>query len=152
MVDQNAGSQNILGVVASSIVAGVSAVFQAVGRAVSAAMDDGTIAAAGRQGADEIGVALKAFPDAIQTQEIGTLWNPTQGEVAEARRPDAAEGRETLPSPSEIAREGKAGGSLYGQSAQAESQRLPTPREIADASEAYTPQASQGHEHSHGMG
>ena len=47
---------------------------------------DGHLAAAARQGADEIGQALKAFPDAIQTQETGTLWNPTQAEVTNSRR------------------------------------------------------------------
>jgi hypothetical protein len=46
---------------------------------------DGVLAAAGRQGADEIGTALKAFPDAIQAAETGTIFNPTQGEVAQAR-------------------------------------------------------------------
>ena len=53
--------------------------------------------AAGRQGIDELGVALKAFPDAIQVQETGTLWNPTQGEIAADRQ----HGRH--PWPSEIA-------------------------------------------------
>jgi hypothetical protein len=46
---------------------------------------DGTLAAAARQGADEMGVALKAFPEAIQIQETGQLWSPTQGEVAASR-------------------------------------------------------------------
>src|SRR5258708_3689567 len=47
---------------------------------------DGTLAAAGRQGADELASALKAFPESIQTQETGTIWNPTQGEVAARRQ------------------------------------------------------------------
>ena len=62
---------------------------------------DGTLAAAGRQGIDEIGVALKAFPDAIQTQESGAIWNPTQGEIA-ASRADGLYGQ-GIRSPSEIA-------------------------------------------------
>lgn len=105
---------------------------------------DGTLAAAGRQGADELGMALKAFPDSIQADEPGTLWNPTQGEIAAARSPD-------LPSPSEIARNGKDGqadghreaasmspsqaakanaADLYGPE-QAREQPLPSPGEIA---------------------
>ena len=66
-----------------------------VSRTYTAAMADGHLAAAGRQGIDEIGMALKAFPDGIQADEPGTLWNPTQGEIAQNRRPD-------IPSPSEI--------------------------------------------------
>ncbi len=41
-------------------------------------------------------VALKAFPDSIQMDEPGTIWSPTQGEIAEARE-------QKLPTPSEIA-------------------------------------------------
>ena len=47
---------------------------------------DGTLAAAGRQGLDELGAALKAFPDTIQMQESGTIFNPTQGEIAADRK------------------------------------------------------------------
>lgn len=57
---------------------------------------DGTLAAAVRQGADEIGMALKAFPETIHAEEPGTILNPTQGEIADRR---------TLPSPSEIAKD-----------------------------------------------
>src|SRR5688572_20920212 len=58
---------------------------------------DGTLAAAFRQGIDELGEALKPFPQSIQVQESGSIWNPTQGEIAAARTPDEQ------PSPSEIA-------------------------------------------------
>lgn len=57
---------------------------------------DGHLAAAGRQGLDELGQALKAFPDSIGVDEPGTIFNPTQGEIAADRKP---------PSPSEIARD-----------------------------------------------
>ena len=46
---------------------------------------DGVLAAAGRQGADELGAALKAFPDSIQQDEVGTLWNPPISEIAAER-------------------------------------------------------------------
>src|SRR4051812_4661999 len=59
---------------------------------------DGTLAAAGRQGASELAVALKAFPESISVEEPGTVFNPTQGEIAADRKP------KKLPSPSEIAK------------------------------------------------
>lgn len=67
-------------------------------RMLDALKKDGMLAAAFRQGADEIGVALKAFPESIHAEEPGTLLNPTQGEIAAAREMDR------LPTPSEIAK------------------------------------------------
>jgi hypothetical protein len=58
---------------------------------------DGILKAAGRQGIDELGMALKAFPEAVQAHEPGAIWNPTQGEIASDRKP----GR--MPTPSELA-------------------------------------------------
>lgn len=46
----------------------------------------GALQAAGRQGAKELGEALKAFPDSISVSEPGTVFNPTQGEIAEVNR------------------------------------------------------------------
>ena len=68
--------------------AGKAAVFAfgTVSMLVQKAMQDGHLAAAGRQGIGELGAALKAFPDAIQAHETGTIWNPTQGEVAADRK------------------------------------------------------------------
>ena len=51
-----------------------------------AIMADGTIKAAGRQGIDELGQALKAFPDAIQVHETGTIFSPTQSQIASDRK------------------------------------------------------------------
>jgi hypothetical protein len=42
--------------------------------------------AAGRQGVDEIGMALKAFPDSIQAHEPGQLFTPLPSEVAQQGR------------------------------------------------------------------
>jgi hypothetical protein len=61
---------------------------------------DGTLAAFFRQGADEMAVALKAFPESISVDEPGTVLNPTQGEIA-------ADRKTKLPSPSEIAKNKK---------------------------------------------
>lgn len=68
--------------------AGKAAVFAfgTVSMLVQKAMQDGTLAAAGRQGIGELGAALKAFPDAIQAHETGSIWHPTQGEVAADRK------------------------------------------------------------------
>ena len=59
-----------------------------VGSVIDAILEDGTIEAAGRQGIGELGVAHKAFPDSIQVKEPGTVFNPTQGEIAAAHRPE----------------------------------------------------------------
>jgi hypothetical protein len=58
----------------------------ALGKVWNAITRDGHLAAAGRQGIDELGAALKPFPDSIQVHEVGTLWSPTQGEIAAGRQ------------------------------------------------------------------
>lgn len=64
-----------------------------IGKAVEAIFRDGTLEAAGRQGLDELGAALKPFPDSIQVHETGTIWNPTPGEVQKGRDPERQEKR-----------------------------------------------------------
>lgn len=71
----------IIGVILMPIVA----VGKMIGKAWDAITRDGMLAAAGRQGLDELGAALKPFPDSIQVHETGTIWNPTPGEVAAGR-------------------------------------------------------------------
>jgi hypothetical protein len=78
----------------------VSAIVERVAKVWNAVFEDGYLAAAGRQGAMELGVALKAFPDSISADEPGTLWNPTQGEIAADRKNSDME---RSPWPSEIA-------------------------------------------------
>jgi len=80
------GGGSVLGAVASAVMMAFLAVIAIVSTLWNAITEDGTLAAAGRQGLDEIGAALKPFPDSIQTQESGTVWNPTQGEIAAARK------------------------------------------------------------------
>ena len=100
---------------------------QVIAAAMNHAMKDGTIAAAGRMGIDELGAALKAFPDSIQQQETGSIWNPTQGEVAEARsdHSEAAIGMDHKP-------------------------WLPSPSQIAAETKPYQPEAEQGRQHDQG--
>lgn len=54
-------------------------------RAQSFFRNDGTVSASFRQGIDELGMALKAFPESIQAYEMGALWSPTPYEVSMAR-------------------------------------------------------------------
>jgi hypothetical protein len=75
----------------------LGAIFGGVAKAWNAVMADGHLEAAWRQGIDEIGVALKPFPESIQVDEPGTLWNPTQGEIANDRD-SSATGRAMWPS------------------------------------------------------
>ena len=53
----------------------------------------GALAAAVRQGAKELGTTVKAFPDAISVDEPGTIFSPTQGEIAEHNRGSSLWGR-----------------------------------------------------------
>ena len=47
---------------------------------------DGYLAAAGRQGVKELANVLgQAWPDSNHVHETGTIFSPTQGEIAQAR-------------------------------------------------------------------
>jgi hypothetical protein len=48
---------------------------------------DGMLAAAFRQGVDELWQGLKPFSDTIQAREPGTFLDPLQSEIAETRQP-----------------------------------------------------------------
>jgi hypothetical protein len=134
----------------SFVVAVMTVINRGVASVFHAATRDGTLAAAFRQGASEIGQALKAFPDSIHVQEPGTILNPTPGEIASAREshapahaaspgavarenagtvhgPEPARGPAT-PSPSDIAR-GQAA-TVHGQQ-QSNVQAPPSPSDIA---------------------
>ncbi len=114
--------------VVGMIVAAHSAVKSGLASTWNAVTKDGTIAAAMRQGADEIGMALKAFPDSIHVEEPGTILNPTQGEIASAR--GQAPSPSTTMSPGAIAKDGT--GAVHGQDqGQAKGASSPSPSEIA---------------------
>ena len=115
---QHGGPLSFAAAIMHAINHGVASVFHAVTR-------DGTLAAAFRQGANEIGHALKAFPDSIQVHESGTILSPTQGEIAAAR--DAHDSAHA-PAPSTLARDSV--GTVHGQE-QAHSPTPPSPGEIA---------------------
>lgn len=95
----DAGGRASGGGMIESAIVGVGS---AIGKVWNAIMADGTLAAAGRQGVDELALALKPFPDSIQTYEVGTLWSPTQSEIAAARE-DGRHSGPPHPWPSEIA-------------------------------------------------
>jgi hypothetical protein len=74
---------------------------------------DPAIAAAGRQGLDELGEALKAFPESIQKSEYGTLFNPYPSEAAHARQGNGMHGHSSrtpgdLPTPGQLVRQHRA--------------------------------------------
>ena len=79
------------------VVSTVAELRKAVNSILEPITRDGTISAFFRQGADEMAVALKAFPESISVDEPGSILNPTQGEIA-------ADRKAKLPSPSEIAK------------------------------------------------
>jgi hypothetical protein len=87
---------------ASLIILPFLAVGTIIGKVWNAITEDGHLAAAARQGADELGAALKAFPESIQTQETGTIWNPTQGEVTASRSQGRHTGRNSSYSASSL--------------------------------------------------
>ena len=122
--------------------------FGTVSLLVHKATRDGHLAAAGRQGIDELGAALKAFPDAIQTQEPGTIFNPTQGEVAADRKAESSGHH-----PSGIVG-GKHG--VYGpehERPQHGKSAGRTPSELAaDRGQPQGPELGQGQEHDHSRG
>jgi hypothetical protein len=81
----------------------IGVIISGAAKAWNAVTEDGYLAASWRQGISEISSALKAFPDSISADVPGTLWNPTQGEIAEARDVDSV--GPPHPWPSEIANE-----------------------------------------------
>lgn len=128
------------------IVGAVTAAIATVTLLWEKATQDGHLAAAFRQGIGELGEALKPFPESIQASEHGTLWNPTQGEIAADRKTvDYGNFQSSrLPSPSEIAREAR--GSVHGE----EHGRvdLPQPSQIAarrDMEPAQPEHGNDGH-------
>jgi hypothetical protein len=117
-----------------------------VSAAYNAAMKGGELQAAFRQGANELGAALKAFPDSIQVDEPGQVFNPLYSDIAADKRA-RAEGPEPvatsrLMSPGELAG-GKSSGSVYGDTQSPGKQPLPSPGQIAV--EQTPQQPDQGH-------
>jgi hypothetical protein len=53
----------------------------------------GALQAAWRQGIKETATALKPFPESISVDEPGTMYTPTQGEIAEQNRGGSLYGR-----------------------------------------------------------
>jgi hypothetical protein len=86
----------------------VSKIATPVGKVITtayrAATRDGTIDAFLRQGARELGSALKAFPDTMQIDEAGAVFNPIYADRASQNRADH-------PSPGDLALAGERGNS-----------------------------------------
>jgi hypothetical protein len=74
-----------------------------IGGFYHAVMRGGELQAMGRTGIDELGQALKAFPDSIQARaEPGGMFEPLHSDIAAARDQHAP--RESLASPGDIAK------------------------------------------------
>jgi hypothetical protein len=109
-----------------------------VAAAYHAVMKGGEVQAFLRQGANEIGEALKAFPESLQVDEPGQVFNPIYSDIAAEKRSHEAAAT-GLATPGELA-----GGSIYGDREAHGKQSLPSPGEVA--SEQHQPQQDQGQE------
>ena len=120
----------------------------AVAAAYNAVMKGGELQAFFRQGANEIGAALKAFPDSIQVDEPGQVFNPLYSDIAADKRAYAA-GPEPvatsrLMTPGELAG-GRPSGSVHGDTQVPDKQPLPSPGEIAQEPATHRPEQDHGH-------
>jgi hypothetical protein len=108
------------------------------------AMGDGYLGASARQGLGELGEILKAFPDSIQHDEPGTVWNPLPSEIAAGRedahygnwQPSFTHGRS--PSPEQAPSPGQIAHGLHvesGQERDTEHDGGPSPSDIARGTE-----------------
>lgn len=116
-----------------------------VAAAYNAAMRGGEVQAFIRQGFNELGAATKAFPDSLQIDEPGAVFNPLFSDIASDRRShmDGADAASApLPSPGEIAGV-KPSGSVYGETP-AIGKDLPSPSEIARDQQPVRPEQDQG--------
>lgn len=107
-VMESAEAEGGAGVV-GTVIGAIGAVFNYVATTVYNLISGGdrAVAAAWRQGLDELGAATKPFPDSIQIDESGSLWNPTQGEIAAAAKETSIYRSYDGPTPSEIAERNK---------------------------------------------
>ena len=104
---------SVLGMAVKAIFTVAAAPVLLAMKVTNAAMADGHLAAVGRQGLNELGDALKAFPESIQKSEYGTIFTPTQGEIANGRGSNGVHGHSTrppadLPTPGQLVRQHRA--------------------------------------------
>lgn len=134
----------------------------------------GELQAAFYQGFDELGAALKAFPDSIQREEPGTAFNPLYRDRSGNDRrnvhggPAPTKGEATvmndqpMPTPSQIidnpgaylpqgqGQEGNVMGQEKGQAI--DGAAPPSPSQIIENPQAYlTPEQQPGQQHEHGQ-
>ena len=113
----------------------------------SAAMKGGEIQAFVRQGFNELGAATKAFPDSLQIDEPGAVFNPLYSDIAADKRsgihgPDEAV-TASLATPSQIAAGGMSPSPVHGESLAA-GRDLPSPGDIARGDTPNRPEPDQG--------
>jgi hypothetical protein len=114
-------------------------------------MKGGEIQAFFRQGVAELGAALKAFPDSIQIDEPGTVFNPLYSDIAADKREHGrgpgpmAPAKADLMSPGELARS-NATATVHGQSVAPDKKLLPSAGEIAGDQQPHQPGPDHGQE------
>jgi hypothetical protein len=140
----------------------------------------GELQAAFRQGFNELGAALKAFPDSLQVEEPGAAWNPLYRDMPGNDRPNVHGGPEPMkegapmkndppmPTPSQVIDNPKAylpeqQGNVMGQQQQdnamaqdkgsvhGNGSQTPTPSQVIDNPKAYMPE-QQGQQQGNVMG
>lgn len=98
-------SGSLLGFIASLAVVAVVTTARLVAKLWHGLTADGVLGAAGRAGRDELGMALRAFPDSIQIS--GNVFDPTPGEIQASRSRGGHASFSHHPSPSQILRDPK---------------------------------------------
>jgi len=79
---QEGGEASPRGGIVGVLMTPVTAVAAGIAAFVSELWHDKELAAFARQGVDELGTAIsKPFPDSIQVDEIGSIWNPTMRDI-----------------------------------------------------------------------
>lgn len=135
-VSSDAGGRSPVGAVAGAVgtlFTAAAVIGSMIWNAVTA---DGVLAAAGRQGVDELGKALEAFPQSLHSPEVGTIFSPTQGEIASAR------------SDGESA--GMGHSSFYSSYAHSAGSRESWPSEVAKTNHSIDTVQDHSHDHSDG--
>jgi len=115
----------------------VKRLIERANRISAAVLKGGQLQAAFRQGLHEIGLALRAFPDAIQHVEPGTVWNPLYRDTPGKSTSSSVHG--AMPGQT-----GKPPGSVYGDTQASGTGTLPAPSAIAGRQSTQRSKPDQG--------
>jgi hypothetical protein len=134
----------------------INAVGNLVAAVYGAVMQDGLIAAAGRQGLNELASAFGTMSPDHTVTEPGSMFHPLHSDIA-ASRENGLGAEQVAPaapllSPSQIANDTKPTGNVHGAVERAVDKPLPSPSEIARDDQPYSaPEQGHGQEHGREM-